>query len=207
MYMPPSFAENDPAVIAQFVAANPLGILVSNDGQELVVTTVPFQWDGTRLVTHVSRANKHWQALKASPKCTVVFQGSNAYVTPAWYETKKETGMVVPTWNYEIVQFTGSAVVHEDPTWIRTQVGDITDHMESMRDHAWEVSDAPDEFIDKQLRAIVGIEISISEIVGKWKMSQNRNAADVQGVVHGMSDSKDPHHNLDVANIVKERLT
>ena len=206
MYMPPSFAENDPAVIQDFVAANPLGILVSHDDQELIVTPVPFQFDGIRLVTHVSRANKHWQALQASPHCTVVFQGNNAYVTPAWYETKKETGMVVPTWNYEVVQFTGTAVIHEDPEWIRAQVGDITDHMESMRDHAWQVSDAPDGFIEKQLRAIVGIEITISETIGKWKMSQNRNQADAHGVVQGMSDSNDPHHNSAVANSVKNRL-
>ena len=206
MYMPASFAENDPAVIAEFIAANPLGVLVSHSDEGLVVTPVPFQFDGQKLVTHVSRANKHWQSLQSNPACVVVFQGANSYVTPEWYKTKAETGMVVPTWNYEIVQFSGSATVHDDAAWIRAQVGNITDHMEAARDHAWAVSDAPDDFVGKQLRAIVGIEISISEAVGKWKMSQNRNADDAHGVVAGLSNPTDPHHNALVADIVKDRL-
>lgn len=206
MYIPASFAESDPAVIAEFIAVNPLGILVSQGESEFVVTPVPFQFSEGKLVTHVSRANKHWQALQIDANCTVVFQGANAYVTPAWYETKKETGMVVPTWNYEVVQFSGTATVHEDPAWIRNQVGNITDHMEAVREQAWAVSDAPAEFVEKQLRAIVGIEIEIRNSIGKWKMSQNRNEADAQGVVAGMSNTNDPHHNSTVADIVKDRL-
>lgn len=206
MYMPPSFAENDSAVIAEFIASQPLGILVSHSPEGFIVTPVPFQFDGTKLVTHVSRANKHWEALQTQPDCTIVFQGSNAYVTPEWYPTKKETGKVVPTWNYEVVQFTGQATIHEDAQWLRQQVGSITDHMEAARDHSWAVTDAPEDFIDNQLRAIVGIEISISETIGKWKMSQNRNTQDAHGVVEGMSNPDDPHHHADVANIVKKRM-
>lgn len=206
MYLPASFSESDPSVIAEFVSMNPLGILVSQSDAGLITTPVPFQFDGTTLVTHVSRANKHWEALQQKPECIVVFQGANAYVTPEWYETKQETGMVVPTWNYEIVQFTGKATIHDDPEWIRNQVGDITDHMEQVREQAWAVSDAPEEFVNKQLRAIVGIEITVKETIGKWKMSQNRNAADAHGVVTGMANPADPHHNEEVSRIVTKRL-
>lgn len=207
MYLPASFAESDPQVIADFIAAHPLGILVSHSDGELIVTPVPFQLNGTTLVTHVSRANQHWQALQAEASCTVVFQGTNAYVTPEWYATKQETGMVVPTWNYEIVQLSGQANIHDDPQWILNQVSDITDHMEAVREHSWAVTDAPDDFVAKQLRAIIGIEISITETVGKWKMSQNRNDADAQGVVAGMANPTDPHHNDTVSKIVNDRLT
>lgn len=205
MYLPPSFAEHDPVVIEEFVLAHPLGLLISQSGSDIEVTPAPFAYTGTSLLTHLSRANAHWKALLEQSQCTVVFQGLDAYVTPNWYASKKTTHQTVPTWNYEVVQFTGIATVHEEPDWLSNQINQITNQMEQPREDSWKVSDAPDDFVSKQIKAIVGIEIKILETVGKWKMSQNRNDADVSGVVNGMSDPADYHHNLAVSEIVKAR--
>src|SRR5262249_41866433 len=117
--------------------------------------------------------------------CLVVFQGPQAYVTPSWYATKAETGKVVPTWNYAMVQVRGRAKAHEDAAWLRPQVEALTGQHESARTVPWHVTDAPDDFVAMQLRAIVGLEIPISAIEGKWKVSQNRPEADKRGVLAG----------------------
>ena len=120
-----------------------------------------------------------------------MFQGVDAYVTPGWYETKRETGKVVPTWNYATVQVRGRATVHEDADWLKDQVSTLTGVHEAEQAKPWGVTDAPDDFIASQLRAIVGVEIEITDITGKWKVSQNRNAADAAGVVEGLRASGD----------------
>ena len=131
--------------------------------------------------------------------------GAENYVTPAWYPTKQTTHKVVPTWNYEMVQVKGIPTVIESSDWLRSQVGDITDSMEQKRKTPWKVADAPADFIESQLKAIVGLEIEITEIQGKWKMSQNRPIEDAQGVVKGLSDPSDPHFNSEVAEIVSSK--
>jgi transcriptional regulator len=127
-------------------------------------------------------------------------------VTPSWYATKQETGKVVPTWNYAIVQVRGRAVVRPDPEWLKTQVGALTDLHEAGRSHPWAVGDAPERYIDMQLRAIVGLEIDIRDIRGKWKVSQNRPVADREGVAEGLSSSAQEHERL-MAGLVRERQT
>jgi transcriptional regulator len=119
----------------------------------------------------------------------VVFQGPLTYVTPAFYETKRETGKVVPTWNYAMVQARGIAVLRDDPAWLDTQIAALTDRHEASRAEPWEVSDAPRPYIEAQLRGIVGIDIDIRQIEGKWKVSQNRPVADRLGVAQGLAEA------------------
>lgn len=159
------------------------------------------------LVTHLAKANPHWKDLIELKECLVVFQGADNYVTPDWYPSKQKTHKVVPTWNYEMVQVKGVPTVIETTNWLRNQVSEVTDSMEQKRKTPWKVTDAPVDFIDTQLKAIVGLEIEITEIKGKWKMSQNRTPEDAQGVVKGLSDSNDIHANQEVAKIVSSRTT
>jgi transcriptional regulator len=142
-----------------------------------------------RLRLHLARANPHWKIITSQPDSPVlvVFQGPEAYVTPSWYATKHETGKVVPTWNYAIVQVSGHARVVEDATWLAQQIRDLTDAHESPRAEPWAVDDAPERYVEAQLRGIVGIEIEIAAIVGKWKVSQNRSEADRIGVAEGLA--------------------
>jgi transcriptional regulator len=132
----------------------------------------------------------------------VVFQGPQAYVTPGWYATKAETGKVVPTWNYAIVQVRGSARIIEDPAWLRTQIGALTRENENSRSQPWAVDDAPPEFVAAQLKGIIGIEIDIETIDGKWKVSQNRPLADRQGVADGL-DAIDRTDTAEMADLVR----
>ena len=209
MYLPASFSESDLTILTDLIARYPLGLLISSGASGLITSLIPFRFvlkDGKpTLNAHLARANPHWKDLPSLDECLVVFQGANNYVTPSWYPSKQTTHKVVPTWNYEMVQVRGVPEVIESPDWLRNQVGDLTDFMESKRTAAWAISDAPDDFIQNQLKAIVGLEIEIVEISGKWKMSQNRIPEDAAGVVSGLSDLRDPHANPVVAAIVASR--
>ena len=199
MYIPASFSERDQQVLSDLILKHPLGLLVTAGTSGLLASPIPFLYrvkDGKpTLVTHLAKANPHWKDLIGLKECLVVFQGVDSYVTPDWYPSKQTTHKVVPTWNYEMVQVKGIPSVIESTNWLRNQVGEVTDSMEQKRKIPWKVTDAPDDFIDTQLKAIVGLEIEITEMKGKWKMSQNRTPEDAQGVVKGLSDSNDPHAN------------
>jgi transcriptional regulator len=143
------------------------------------------------LRAHVARANPVWREFSKDVAPLVIFQGPQTYITPSWYETKKETGKVVPTFNYVVVHAYGSMRVFEDPAWLRKFVTGLTDRFEASRAKPWAVSDAPEDFVTMQLRAIVGIEIQLARLIGKWKTSQNRPAADQKGVVAGLRESSD----------------
>jgi transcriptional regulator len=143
-------------------------------------------------VGHVARANPQWREIGAGLDALVVFQGADAYVSPSWYAAKREHGKVVPTWNYVIVQARGRARIHDDPAWLRTQVGMLTDHHEADRAQPWAVRDAPDDFVAGQLKGIDGVEIEIASLDGKAKLSQNRSAADRAGVRDGLAQAHDP---------------
>jgi transcriptional regulator len=155
------------------------------------------------LRAHLARANPQWQALAEGAECLVVFQGPQAYVTPSWYATKRETGKVVPTWNYATVHAWGRPSVFEDPAWLHRQVTALTESRETPRAAPWAVADAPEAFVASQLKGIVGLEIPISRLEGKWKVSQNRPEADRAGVVEGLrgTEGADP----DMAALVAER--
>lgn len=138
------------------------------------------------LRAHLARGNKQLDALREGAEALVVFQGPECYVTPSWYPSKAEHGKVVPTWNFAMVQVRGKPQVFDDATWVRAQIDEMTNNHERQRQRPWKVSDAPEDFIAAQLKAIVGIEISINSIEGKWKVSQNRLPADRQGVIDGL---------------------
>ena len=196
MYQPPHFREDDLAVQHALIRAQPLGLLISTGAEGPVANAVPFHLDPTsgpkgRLQLHVARANSQWQDIRDGAPVLAVFQGVHSYVTPSWYQTKRETEKVVPTWNYAIVQVKGPARVIDDPAWIRAQIEALTRGQEDHRPEPWKVGDAPDQFIASQIKGIIGIEIDIAAIDGKWKVSQNRSAADRQGVVEGLTASGD----------------
>jgi transcriptional regulator len=197
MYTPRDFAVDDRARLLGQLRDQPLGLVISTGSAGFEVTPMPFivhdDGDGLRLIAHMSRANPQWQTLQGGDECLVLFQGDHGYITPNWYETKRTTHETVPTWNYIVMEITGTPTVHTDPEWLRSQIDQLTDHMESRRAQPWSVADAPDAYIATQLRGIVGLEIAVTSISGKWKMSQNRNDADIHGVVSGLFDATDPH--------------
>ncbi|WP_417414591.1 FMN-binding negative transcriptional regulator [Hoeflea sp.] len=195
MYLPPQFAESDEAVLRALIEAHPLGLLISTSADDLLANPVPFLvsvTDGTTtLRAHVSKANPQWRHIRDGARVLVVFQGADTYVTPSWYASKAEHGKVVPTWNYAMVQARGAATVHEGPEWLGQQVNELTDRHEAGRPAPWKVGDAPEAFVAAQLRGIVGIEISVSQLTGKWKVSQNRPEADRRGVHAGLVSQGD----------------
>lgn len=206
MYQPTHFREDRLEVQQALIQAHPLGLLISTGAGGLMANAVPFQLDpaaGARgtLRAHLARANPQWQELAAREECLVVFQGPQAYVTPSWYATKAATGKVVPTWNYAIVQAWGCPRIVEDAEWLLAQLHGLTDGQEATRSAPWHVDDAPADYVDGLARAIVGVEIPIARLDGKWKMSQNRPAVDQAGVVEGLRAT-----GLDaVAGLVDER--
>jgi transcriptional regulator len=191
MYEPPHFRTEDVAAQAALIRACPLGLLVSAGAGGLMANPVPFLLDEgaggeCTLRAHLARANPQWRDLDGLAECLVVFQGPDRYVTPSWYATKRETGKVVPTWNYATVQARGRPRVIEDEVWLRRQIDDLTRMQEAGRDAPWSVADAPPAFTAAQIRGIVGIEIPIAQLTGKWKVSQNRTEADRAGVAAGL---------------------
>ena len=195
MYLPSHFEEKRPEVLHELLRTHPLGLLVTRDGAgELQANTVPFLLDADPaggpgiLRAHVARANPLWREARSDVESLVVFQGPQAYVSPSFYPSKAEHGKVVPTWNYVMVQARGTLRAIDDPAWVHAFVTRLTERHESQRTAPWAVSDAPADYIATMLGAIVGIEIELTSLVGKWKVSQNRSAADRAGVVHGLRD-------------------
>ena len=191
MYLPKHFEETRVEVMHALMAAHPLGLLVSNGADGLQANSIPFMVDpnpapnGT-LIAHVARANPLWREAAGTP-VLVVFQGPQAYVSPSGYASKAEHGKVVPTWNYIMVQARGRLRAIEDPAWLHALVSRLTERHEANRPAPWEVSDAPLDYVEKMLGAIVGIEIEVEAITGKWKVSQNRSAADREGVARTLA--------------------
>jgi transcriptional regulator len=194
MYLPRHFAEERLDVLHAAMTDHPLGLLVTHGAAGLDANPVPFMVDATRgpfgtLRAHVARANPLWK--DAGGEVLVMFQGPQAYVSPGWYASKAEHGKVVPTWNYIVVQARGVLRAFDDAAWLRDFVGTLTDRHEAGREKPWQVGDAPDDFIAQTLKAIVGIEVELTALVGKWKVSQNRPAADREGVVRGLEAQGD----------------
>lgn len=208
MYIPGSFLETRAEALHALLQAHPLGLLITSGMGGIQVSPVPFllypdEGGAGVLRAHMAKANPHWKALSGGGECLVVFQGPEGYVTPSWYPGKAESHRVVPTWNYAVVQVWGAPRVIDEASWLRRQIGDLTDHHEGRRLQPWSVGDAPDDFIAGQMKAIIGIEIAIARLEGKFKMSQNRPAADQAGVQAGSGDPDDPHFNSGVAALVK----
>lgn len=198
MYVPSSFREEHIGPLQALIQAHPLGLLITHGISGLQATPVPFQLypdEGQYgvLRAHLARANPHWRELSDDTECLVMFQGPDAYVTPSWYPGKAVSHRAVPTWNYIAVEVRGRARALADPAWLRRQLEDLTRQHEGIRPEPWSMADAPADYIAAQLQAIVGIEIPIARIEGKWKLSQNRTADDRQGVITGLRDRNDPH--------------
>ncbi len=193
MYLPAHFAESRPQVLRDFIAAQPLGLLVTqNRAGGIDANPVPFFLDADDDATpgvlraHVARANPVWREAATDVPSLVVFQGPDAYVSPSWYPSKAEHGKVVPTWNYVMVQARGPLRAIDDPAWLLQLVTRLTERHEAPRSAPWAVSDAPADYVQTMLRAIVGIELELTSLSGKWKVTQNRPAADRAGVVDGL---------------------
>jgi len=190
MYLPASFKEERVSVLHDAIRNIKVGTLITLGGEGLEASHLPMLIDpepapfGT-LIGHLARANPQWKRAAAAPEALVTFLGPNAYVTPSWYETKRETGKVVPTWNYITVHATGTPRFIEDREELRGIVTRLTQTHESERKQPWAVTDAPADYIDGMLKAIVGFALPITRLEGKWKLSQNRNAADIAGVRDG----------------------
>jgi transcriptional regulator len=185
VYVPAHFAAPDDA-LAQLLAAPGAVDLVSTTAEGLTATTLPMLYDpasGT-LVGHLARTNTQWRDTVGD--VLVIVRGPDAYVSPAWYASKAEHGRVVPTWDYVLAHVHGELVVHDDVDWLAAHVRRLTATHERARPEPWAVSDAPERYVAGQLRAIVGVEVRIRRVEAKWKLSQNRPGADIDGVVEGL---------------------
>ncbi len=188
MYNPAAFRETDPEVLRAAIREYPLATLVTQGAEGLEATHLPMLLNGDVLRGHIARANPHWQKYEAGAEALAIFTGPQHYISPNWYASKRAHGRVVPTWNYVAIHARGPLTFHHDPEWLRELVTALTAEHERTQERPWRVSDAPAEFIDAQLRAIVGVEMAVTSLEGKWKLSQNRPAADVDGVTEGLGD-------------------
>jgi len=194
MYIPAAFASEDVADILAFVARYPLAAVVpSTPGAGLYATHLPLLSESsesstTVLMGHMARANPHWRELgDAGCDAIAIFTGPDAYVTPNWYASKQEHGRVVPTWNYAVVHAQGRLRVCPDQSGLRRHLEALTAHHEAGRPSPWGLGDTPDGFVEQQMQAIVAVEFTVARWEGKWKMSQNRSASDIHGVIHGLA--------------------
>ncbi len=191
MYIPAHFRENRVSILQDAIRNIAVASLVTSRDGEIDANLFPLLLDtdpapfGT-LTGHMARANPQWQHVRSGDQALAIFLGPGAYVTPSWYPTKQQTGKVVPTWNYLMVHAYGAIEIFEGAAQLRTLVGALTRTHEASRAAPWAVSDAPADYVDQMLGAIVGFRFVISRLEGKWKMSQNRNAEDFAGVQAGL---------------------
>jgi transcriptional regulator len=209
MYLPGTFREDRVEVLHQAMRDIAFGTLVTLGEDGLEASHVPMLIDAApapfgTLTGHIARANPQWRALKPGIDALAIFTGPQAYVSPGWYATKRDSGKVVPTWNYVAIHAVGKVRFFDDAERLRGIVAALTDRHEAGRAEPWKVTDAPAGYIDGMLKAIVGFELAIARLEGKWKMSQNRPAADHAGIVAGLADEAAAP---EVAAIVAERTS
>ena len=195
MYVPAHFKPDDDEVrelLRNLGAAD----LITSTADGLLATMLPLLWIepaagaggwGT-LHGHVARNNRQWK-VPAVGDAMAIIRGPNAYISPAWYATKREHGRVVPTWNYITAHVHGRLVIHDDPAWVEANVRALSDRHEAPREQPWSVDDAPVPYIEGQLKAIVGVELVIDRVEGKWKLSQNRSNADIASTIEGLEST------------------
>jgi transcriptional regulator len=197
MYVPAHFAVSDLDQVAAFVEQAGAADFVTFDGARMTASLLPVIWDRSggehgRLLGHLALANPQWEAADAGVPALAIVHGPQAYVSPSWYPSTRQYGRVVPTWNYTSVHFTGPVTFHRDAGWLRDIVTRLTEQHEHDRDHRWWVQDAPDAYIEGQLRGIVGIEMLVQDVQAKAKLSQNRSPADQAGAIAGLRGVPDP---------------
>lgn len=209
MYVPPRFREDDLSVLHAMVQRARLGVLVSTGPDGLKASHLPMLLEpdagpyGT-LTCHLARANVHWRDLQHDGEVMIIFRAEDAYVSPSCYATKSETGKVVPTWLYVAVHAYGRPRVIDDPDALRTIVTRLTEKHESPRREPWAVTDAPESYVTALLAAIVGVEIPIARLEGKWKLDQGRPDADLRGTIDGLRSSED-HRDRAAADAMEQR--
>lgn len=197
MYVPKHFEEPKVEVMHELIRERPLATVVTMSSQGLNANHIPLHLStgaapfGT-LRGHVARSNPMWSDLQTGIEALVIFHGPDAYISPSWYATKQESGKVVPTWNYAVVHAYGTLQVIDDASWVRNQLEALTAHNEQNFTAPWAVSDAPRDFTEKLIAAVVGIEIVISRLSGKWKVSQNQPAQNQAGVIDGLGKARLP---------------
>lgn len=211
LYVPRQFREERIDVLHAAIREFPFAQLVTFGEGGLSATPLPLLLDigadgQAMLLGHLARPNPQWKAADPTIEALAIFSGPDAYISPGWYETKRQTGRVVPTWNYVTVQVRGRISFFEEPGPLLDVVRRLTERHEAGRDAPWAVSDAPADFIAGQLRAIVGVRLEITEIVGKWKMSQNRSETDRAGVIDGLRAEGRPDADA-VAELVATAMT
>jgi transcriptional regulator len=209
MYVPSQFEEKRSEVLHGLMREHPLGTLVTLDASGLNANHIPFEIDAAEgafgtLRAHVARANPFWKLHLGDVDALVIFQGAQSYISPSWYPTKQDDGRVVPTYNYMVVHAYGPLKVIDDATWVRAQLERLSERHEAGRPHPWRIDDAPADYIDKLLAAIIGIEIPISRMSGKWKVSQNQPAVNRSGVERGLREQGDDM-SLAMADVVALR--
>lgn len=191
LYIPKHYENSDVRQLHALIDQHPLGTWVTVGSEGIVANHIPFLIDAQRgefgtLVAHIAKANPVWRALADGNESIVIFHGPEAYVSPSWYPSKKEHGKVVPTWNYVAVHAHGPARAIHEHAWLMALVERLTARHEAGRAEPWKVSDAPADYVARRINAIVGIEIPVMRIEGKWKVSQNQPRADMQGIVAGL---------------------
>jgi transcriptional regulator len=192
MYLPKHFAVDDPALLAQIIVEYPLATIVGNLDGQLETNHLPLMLsaDKSKLYGHIARINPLTKiAASQQTAVTAIFNGPNAYVTPAWYPSKKESGKVVPTWNYAVVHAQGNIKLIDDAQWLRAHVAQMTNIHEPTYQSDWKLDDAPEEYVQMMLKAIIGIEIEVISLIGKFKLSQNRPPEDYAAVVDKLEQS------------------
>ena len=210
MYVPKHFEETDVTVLHALIRSHPLGTWVTQGEGGLLANHIPFLLDPSRgehgtLVGHIARANPVWHLFSKTVESVIVFQGAEAYITPSWYPSKHAHGKAVPTWNYAVVHAHGMPHAIEDHEWLFRHVSTLTNKHEAIQAHPWKVTDAPPDFTQSLMSAIVGIEIPIARLVGKWKVSQNRPGADKLGVVAGLTERGDAD-SREMASLVEQHI-
>ena len=191
MYLPEHFAETDAAALQRLIADHPLGMLVTHSSDGLGADHLPFEFDPAAgacgvLSAHIARANPLWQRCPSGTSVLVVFRGADGYVSPSWYPSKHETHRQVPTWNYTVVHVHGTLTVRDDERFVRGLVARLTRRHEAGEPVPWKMGDSAPDYIDSMLRNIVGIEVAVTRLVGKAKLSQNKDARDRLGAAEAL---------------------
>jgi len=194
MYIPSQFEQPDIDVMHELIRNRPLATLVTLGPDGINANHIPLHLSPAPepfgvLRGHVARANPIWRDLESDVDTLAIFHGPDAYISPSWYATKQETGKVVPTWNYAVVHAYGSLRIIDDASWVRSQMKDLTTHHEAAFPEPWAVSDAPEDFTEKLIEAVVGIEMVITRLSGKWKVSQNQPPQNQNSVIQGLNAS------------------
>lgn len=194
MYIPPQFEQPDIEIMHELIRNRPLATLVTLGANGIDANHIPLHLEPGHgsfgvLRGHSARANPLWCDLAPDIETLAIFHGPDAYISPSWYATKQETGKVVPTWNYAVVHAYGSLRIIDDAVWVRTQLEALTQQHEAAFPEPWAVSDAPEDFTEKLIEAVVGIELVITRLSGKWKVSQNQPLQNRLGVIEGLNGS------------------